>query len=84
MDNFEEMARDMELMPEQETEAYIKIYDTLNAIHQEDSNADRGLGFGGMDVWLEINGREHFVNVKPSLRQNKQDELKELADRTVN
>ena len=59
-----------------------KIEKALRSISDE-GKSDAGVGFGGFDFWIKLNGIEYYINAKPKIpndiaTQNKLASVSEL------
>lgn len=46
-----------------------KVRAALETVKDEGTEIDSGSGMGSVDFWVTIDGREYFVEIKPSKKQ---------------
>lgn len=51
-----------------------KVRDALQTIADPGTDVDSGSGLGSVDFWFMMNGREYYIEVKPSNAQRAKDQ----------
>lgn len=51
-----------------------KVRDALQTIADSGTDVDSGSGLGSVDFWFTMNGREYYIEVKPSNAQRAKDQ----------